>query len=45
MQVMEGDVIRAISETDFTGYVAHEFVSTGDPLASLREAVRLTTTA
>jgi hydroxypyruvate isomerase len=34
-------VCRAIVETGFTGYVAHEFVPTRDPLASLREAVAL----
>lgn len=34
-------VMRGIVETGFTGYVAHEFVPTGDPLTSLREAVDL----
>jgi hydroxypyruvate isomerase len=34
-------VFRAIRETGFTGYVAHEFVPTRDPLTSLREAVKL----
>ena len=34
-------VARAIVETGFTGYVAHEFVPTRDPLTSLREAVAL----
>ena len=34
-------VARAIAETGFTGYVAHEFVPTRDPLTSLREAVAL----
>jgi hydroxypyruvate isomerase len=34
-------VCRAIVETGFTGYVAHEFVPTRDPLSSLREAVAL----
>jgi hydroxypyruvate isomerase len=33
-------ICRAIVETGFTGYVAHEFVPTSDdPLASLRDAV------
>jgi hydroxypyruvate isomerase len=36
-----GAVARAIAETGFTGYVAHEFVPTRDPLTSLREAVAL----
>jgi hydroxypyruvate isomerase len=31
-------VMMAIAETGFTGYVAHEFVPTRDPLTSLREA-------
>ena len=34
-------ICRAIVETGFTGYVAHEFVPTRDPLTSLREAVAL----
>jgi hydroxypyruvate isomerase len=34
-------VCRAIVETGFTGYLAHEFVPTRDPLTSLREAVAL----
>jgi len=34
-------VMRAIAETGFTGYVAHEFVPTRDPLTSLRQAVEL----
>ncbi len=34
-------VCRAIVETGFTGYLAHEFVPTRDPLTSLREAVVL----
>jgi hydroxypyruvate isomerase len=34
-------VCRAIVETGFKGYVAHEFVPTRDPLTSLREAVAL----
>ncbi len=32
-------VARAIADTGFQGYVAHEFVPTRDPLTSLREAV------
>jgi hydroxypyruvate isomerase len=34
-------VCRAIAELGFTGYVAHEFVPTRDPLTSLAEAVKL----
>ena len=33
-------VARAIADTGFSGYLAHEFVPTRDPLTSLREAVR-----
>jgi hydroxypyruvate isomerase len=32
-------VCRAIVDTGFSGYVAHEFVPTRDPLTSLRDAV------
>ncbi|MGH7612999.1 MAG: hydroxypyruvate isomerase family protein [Gemmatimonadales bacterium] len=32
-------IARTIAELGFTGYVAHEFVPTRDPLTSLREAV------
>jgi len=34
-------VARAIADTGFTGFFAHEFVPTRDPLTSLREAVAL----
>ena len=34
-------VCRAIADTGFSGYVAHEFVPTRDPLTSLRDAVAL----
>ena len=34
-------VARAIADTGYGGYVAHEFVPTRDPLTSLREAVQL----
>jgi hydroxypyruvate isomerase len=34
-------VMRGIHATGYTGYVAHEFVPTGDPLTSLRQAVDL----
>ncbi len=34
-------VMRAIVDTGFKGYVAHEFVPTGDPLESLRKAADL----
>ncbi|AHG88425.1 Xylose isomerase domain-containing protein TIM barrel [Gemmatirosa kalamazoonensis] len=32
-------VARAIADLGFTGYIAHEFVPTRDPLTSLKEAV------
>jgi hydroxypyruvate isomerase len=34
-------VAQAIVDTGFTGYMAHEFTPTRDPLTSLREAVAL----
>jgi hydroxypyruvate isomerase len=34
-------VCRAIVETGFRGYLAHEFVPTRDPLTSLRDAIAL----
>jgi hydroxypyruvate isomerase len=34
-------VMRAIADKGFKGYVAHEFVPTGDPLVSLRNAAEL----
>lgn len=34
-------IMRAIAETGFQGYVAHEFVPKGDPLASLTYAARI----
>jgi hydroxypyruvate isomerase len=34
-------VASAIADTGFTGFVAHEFVPTRDPLTSLREAVAI----
>ena len=34
-------VMRGIVATGYKGYVAHEFVPTGDPLTSLRQAVDL----
>jgi len=36
-------IAGAIADTGFTGYVAHEFVPTKDPLTSLREAVAVCT--
>ena len=40
-EVQWRSVAAAIAETGFTGYFAHEFVPTRDPLTSLREAVAL----
>ncbi len=34
-------IFRAIRDTGFRGYLAHEFVPLRDPLTSLREAVTL----
>ncbi|MBN1508147.1 MAG: TIM barrel protein [Sedimentisphaerales bacterium] len=34
-------IMRAIAETGFKGYVAHEFVPKGDPLAALTYAARV----
>ncbi len=34
-------VATAIADLGFRGYVAHEFVPTGDPMASLRQAVEI----
>jgi hydroxypyruvate isomerase len=36
-------VARAIADTNFTGYMAHEFTPTREPLESLREAVKICT--
>jgi hydroxypyruvate isomerase len=40
-EVQWDGVMRGIADTGFKGYVAHEFVPTGDPLTSLRSAVDL----
>jgi hydroxypyruvate isomerase len=34
-------ITKAIIDTGFTGFMAHEFIPKRDPLASLREAVAL----
>ena len=34
-------IFKTIAETGYTGYVAHEFIPTRDPMQSLREAVAL----
>ena len=36
-----GTRMRGIAATNYSGYVAHEFVPTRDPLTSLRQAVDL----
>lgn len=42
MQEVQWDaVMRAIADTGFRGYVAHEFVPVGDPLSALRAAADL----
>jgi hydroxypyruvate isomerase len=40
-EVQWDGVMRGIVATGYQGYVAHEFVPTGDPLTSLRQAVDL----
>ncbi len=40
-EVNWGGVMRGILATGYTGFVAHEFIPTGDPLTSLREAIRI----
>ena len=40
-EVQWDGVMRAIADTGFKGYVAHEFLPKGDPLVSLRSAVDL----
>ena len=40
-EVQWDGVMRAITDTGFKGYVAHEFVPTGDSRESLRKAVEL----
>jgi hydroxypyruvate isomerase len=40
-EVQWDGVMRAIADKGFKGYVAHEFVPTGDPLVSLRNAAEL----
>jgi hydroxypyruvate isomerase len=40
-EVQWDGVMRAIADAGFHGYVAHEFVPTGDPLVSLRQAADL----
>jgi hydroxypyruvate isomerase len=40
-EVQWDGVMRAIAEVNFRGYVAHEFVPTGDPLVSLKQAADL----
>jgi hydroxypyruvate isomerase len=40
-EVQWDGVMRAIADSGFKGYVAHEFVPTGDPRESLRKAVEL----
>jgi hydroxypyruvate isomerase len=40
-EVQWDGVMRAIADSGFKGYVAHEFVPTGDPLESLRKAAEL----
>jgi hydroxypyruvate isomerase len=36
-------IVRAIADLGFSGFLAHEFVPTRDPLTSLKEALELCT--
>jgi len=40
-EIQYAGVMKAIADTGYQGYVAHEFLPTGDPLTSLRQAVEL----
>ncbi len=40
-EVQWDGVMRAIADSGFKGYVAHEFIPTGDPMTSLKDAVDL----
>jgi len=40
-EIQYSAVMEAIAGSGFSGYVAHEFIPTGDPLTSLRQAVEL----
>jgi hydroxypyruvate isomerase len=40
-EIQYAAVMKAIADSNFSGYVAHEFIPTGDPLASLRQAVSI----
>ena len=40
-EVQWDGVMRAIADSGYKGYVAHEFTPTGDPFESLRQAVEL----
>jgi hydroxypyruvate isomerase len=40
-EVQWDGVMRAIADSGFRGFVAHEFIPTGDPMASLKDAVDL----
>ncbi|HEY1500208.1 MAG TPA: TIM barrel protein [Acidobacteriaceae bacterium] len=40
-EIQYAAVMSAIADAGYSGYVAHEFLPTGDPLTSLRQAVEL----
>jgi hydroxypyruvate isomerase len=40
-EIQYAAVMKAIADSGFSGYVAHEFIPTGDPLTSLRQAVSI----
>ena len=39
-EVQWDGVMRAIADSGYQGYVAHEFLPTGDPMAGLRQAIQ-----
>ena len=40
-EIQYGAVMQAIADAGYTGYVAHEFLPTGDSIASLKQAVAI----
>jgi hydroxypyruvate isomerase len=40
-EIQYAALMKAIAATSFAGYVAHEFLPTGDPIASLRQAIQI----
>jgi hydroxypyruvate isomerase len=40
-EIQYAAVMKAIASANFSGYVAHEFLPTGDALTSLRQAIQI----